>query len=165
MREQTITAKRMRRRALRSAALALALSGLFAASAAAAIDVNTTADDYLANPSTCSLREAIYAANTNAAQNGCTTGTAGTDTINVPDGDYNLTKPGAGENLDATGDLDLPSGGPVVIQHTGSGKAIVDGGGLDRVIDNDVNLKIVGLTIRNGRLSTNAEGGGGIQNN
>lgn len=46
------------------------------------IVVNTTADEDNAMPSTgCSLREAIIAANTNAAYGDCTSGTAGADTI------------------------------------------------------------------------------------
>jgi CSLREA domain-containing protein len=170
MRQQAVIAKRTRGRALRASALALALSGLFAASASAAtIDVNTTTDEYLSGAG-CSLREAIDAANTDAAQGGCTTGESGAqDTINVPSGIYMLTRGAPPEDTDFSGDLDVLSGhGPVLIQHTGSGQAVIDASGLganpDRVLENiGATLTIKNLTLRGGKLTTSGDAGGGIQ--
>ena len=79
--------------------------GLGSSSWAAIITVNTT-DDELNGDGDCSLREAIRAANLNAAIDGCTAG-SGDDTIIIPDGTYILTVPGAGEDAAATGDLDI----------------------------------------------------------
>jgi CSLREA domain-containing protein len=53
--------------------------------AAATITVNTFADELNADGD-CSLREAVQAANTNAAVDACTAGTAGPDTIVLPIG-------------------------------------------------------------------------------
>ena len=52
----------------------------FSPASAATITVNTTADELNADGD-CSLREAVEAANTNAAVDGCTAGTSGADTI------------------------------------------------------------------------------------
>jgi CSLREA domain-containing protein len=52
---------------------------------AATITVNTFADELNADGD-CSLREAVQAANTNAAVDACTAGTAGPDTIVLPIG-------------------------------------------------------------------------------
>jgi CSLREA domain-containing protein len=56
---------------------------------AAEITVNTTADELNADGD-CSLREAIAAANTDAAVDACAKG-SGADTINVPSGTYPLS--------------------------------------------------------------------------
>lgn len=63
----------------------------------ATITVNTTADDNTVNGN-CTLREAIIAANTNAAVDACTAGTAGLDTIrfNVGAGTPSIAVTGAG---------------------------------------------------------------------
>ena len=55
---------------------------------AAVISVNSFADDEIAD-SSCTLREAIIAANTDTAYLGCPQG-AGPDTISLPDGMYTL---------------------------------------------------------------------------
>src|SRR5690242_7952991 len=93
---------------LRSAivcSLILGATGLHAAT----ITVNTTTDE-LNNDGDCSLREAIQAANTNAAVDRCTAGTlTPIDEIIVPPGTYTLTLAGANENNNATGDLDISS--------------------------------------------------------
>lgn len=81
---------------------------------AATITVTTTVDA-LANTGTCSLREAIIAANTNAPSGGaageCPSGSSGsTDTIVLPAGTFNLTLAGS-EGYSASnallGDLDI----------------------------------------------------------
>src|SRR3954466_2353494 len=95
-----------------------------AAASAATIKVTTTADELNAG-SKCSLREAIWSANHDAASMapGCTSG-SGADLVKVPAGAYNLTIAGAGEQLDASGDLDLT--GPVTIEHRGDSPATVN---------------------------------------
>src|SRR5689334_20306327 len=75
---------------------------------AATITVTTTLDE-LTNNTTCSLREAIIAANTNsnAHENDCNPGSnTSTDTIRLANGEtYWLTRSGSGEDASATGDL------------------------------------------------------------
>src|SRR5437899_746823 len=90
----------------RLAALAL---GCFASPAAyaATILVTTTADELNADGD-CSLRDAIQAANTDAAVDTCPAG-SGADTIVVPAGSYALSIAGIGENANASGDLDITS--------------------------------------------------------
>jgi CSLREA domain-containing protein len=50
----------------------------------------TTANDNTTDDELCTLREAIIAANTDTAYNGCTTGSAGADTITFA-GNYTIT--------------------------------------------------------------------------
>ncbi|HTP07954.1 MAG TPA: CSLREA domain-containing protein, partial [Anaerolineae bacterium] len=69
----------------------------------ASIVVNTTADE-LTTDGNCSLREAIMAANTNAAVDACTAG-SGADTIVLPAGTYLISIAGANENANLTGDF------------------------------------------------------------
>src|SRR6476620_6377713 len=86
--------------------VAVALLGTLAASAVAApINVTTTADEFNTNPAACSLREAVQAANSDAAFGGCPAGIAG-DTVLVPGGTYRLTIPGL-DDSNAMGDLDI----------------------------------------------------------
>jgi CSLREA domain-containing protein len=133
-----------------------------AAAAAAPITVTTKADDFNADAMTCSLREAIWAANndSSAMAPGCTPG-LGADTIAVPKGVYVLGRPGAGEDADVTGDLDVT--GPATIEHTGRGATVVDAKGLDRVFNTSAlgGVTISGLEIRGGAAPTS---GGGIFN-
>lgn len=87
--------------------VAVALAGLFTVPAGAAtITVNTT-DDTIADDGFCSLREAVIAANTNAASGlggpgECVAGEAATvavDTISIPAGTYTLTIAPVGNTL------------------------------------------------------------------
>ena len=139
----------------------LAAAGLLAlpqAASAAAIDVDTTADQYGAGPE-CSLREAIKSSANGAPFGGCTgVGAFGSDVIELPAGTYALTRPGANENLGATGDLDISSGLSLV--HTGIEPATVDAKGIDRVFDvfAPAPVEINGIEIRGG--SANTDGGG-----
>jgi CSLREA domain-containing protein len=89
---------------------------------AAQITVNTTADELNANGN-CSLREAIQAANTDAAVDACTAG-GGSDQITVPAGTYLLTIPGTGENNNADGDLDIQTS--MEINGAGAATTIID---------------------------------------
>jgi len=141
-----------------------------AAARAATIAVTTAADEFNSNPTACSLREAIWAANHDLVLQapGCTEGN-GTDEITVPAGTYNLAIPGAGEQGDATGDLDLSA--PVTIRHIGGGSTIVDAKGLDRVFEVNAPgaspVTISGITIQGGHAVgpadfTSTGAGGGI---
>lgn len=132
-------------------------------SLAASIAVTTTADEANADGD-CSLREALEAANTNTAVDMCPAGngTAG-DTIELEDGAmYLLSLPGDG---DATGDLDVGAGGPVLITQSTGGTATIDGAGLDRVLQvaGGASAAMANVTIQNGAAPA-GESGGGIAN-
>lgn len=121
---------------------------------AATFVVTTTADsnDGACTVALCSLRDAVIAAN----------GNAGADIITLPAGVYTLTIPGAGENLAATGDLDITDA--VTINGAGAATTIIDGGGLDRVFDvRTSGVFFNDLTIQNG-LPAPGDNGGGISN-
>ncbi len=131
----------------------------------ATIQVTTTADEFGAVGTGCSLREAIYAANTNTAFGGCPAGNPGADVISLPAGIYTLTIPNAGslnEDNDATGDLDVNES--LTIQGSGSASTIIQAGttnanGIDKVLALNptciagVNVTISGVTVRYGRNS------------
>lgn len=139
---------------------------LFAAPAAAnavAIAVNTTADEY-GTGTDCSLREAIEAANGNASFGGCPAG-FGDDAISLPDGTYRITRAGAEEDDNATGDFDVKGADALHIQPVDSkAHVVIDGNGIDRVFDKTStgNLKLTSLRITGGAL-TQIEDGGGIR--
>lgn len=119
---------------------------------AATIAVGTTVDE-LDGDADCSLREAIQAANTDTAVSGCAAG-SGADTITVPAGFYALTRVGASENGNATGDLDVASD----VTITGAG-AVIDGNDTDRVLDVLAGTVLVeGVVIQNGRAPSGAAG-------
>ncbi|MCX6028722.1 MAG: CSLREA domain-containing protein [Chloroflexi bacterium] len=94
------------------------------------IRVNTT-DDELNSDGDCSLREAIQAANLNAAVDACPAG-HGDDTIELPAGYYLLQLPGAGEDANVTGDLDIRSN--LTLAGAGARTTTIGGAGLDRVL-------------------------------
>ncbi len=127
--------------------------------AGASLTVNTT-DDELNADGDCSLREAVQAANTDAAVDACTAG-SGADTITVPSGTYTLSIAGAGEDANATGDLDISA--DLTINGAGAATTIIDANALDRTfhIFFPITAEISGLTIRNGSAGG---GGGGIYN-
>jgi predicted outer membrane repeat protein len=99
-----------------------------------------------------SLREAVIATNN----------TAGADTIILDEGTYTLTIEGGGEDVAATGDLDILS--DITIRGAGEGATIIDAKGLgDRVlhVHSGANLTLEQATITGG----SATGfGGGIEN-
>ncbi len=88
----------------------------------------------------------------------------GIDTITVPAGTYQLTLTGFGEQLAATGDLDLNE--QIIINGAGSGLTIIDGIGQDRIFDikAGVNAQISNLKVINGTAAAGQEDGGGIRN-
>ena len=127
---------------------------------AASFIVDTTADTVDIAPGNgvcasyveggCSLRAAIMEAN--ALQ--------GADIIDVPAGTYTLSMTGAGEDLGATGDLDITS--DITITGAGSGSTLIDGNNADRVLEALAGtISLSGLTLRNG-LAPASEGGGGL---
>lgn len=102
----------------------------------------------------CSLREAVAAANAKP----------GTGVILLGPGVYALSLPGIEENDARTGDLDVT--GDLVILGAGPERTILDGGGIDRVLDirPKSGIEIYDSTIRNGHarpgLLELGEGGG-----
>lgn len=101
---------------------------------------------------TCSLRAAVQEANA----------IAGLDEILLPAGTFALTRTGAGEDAAATGDLDATDD----LTLTGAGEAltVIDAAQLDRAFDSHpgaggMTLWLVGITVRNGLVSTAADGG------
>ena len=142
--------------------LKLAIIGVlqFALAGTASADtytVNSTADTVDAVPGDfvcadaggfCTLRAAIQEANA----------FSGSDMISLPAGLYVLTLAGAGENLSATGDLDVNY--DLTIGGAGASVTTIDGGSLDRVLHlaNQVQLTVSGVTIQHGEIDT--EGGG-----
>ncbi|HEX5714728.1 MAG TPA: CSLREA domain-containing protein [Thermoanaerobaculia bacterium] len=97
----------------------------------------------------CSLREAIAAADAEPEPPG------DADVVVVPAGIYVLTRTGAGEEENVTGDLDVYGG--TILVGAGAGSTVIDGAGSDRVLDLRGAAEIDGVTIRNGR----ADGDGG----
>jgi len=135
------------------------------AAAFAMITVDSAADGTLAalaGNGTCDLREAIAAANTNAAVGQCVAGTAGADTITFAP---NVT----GTITLTAGELALYE--DVTIQGPGARMLTVSGGNVSRVIyvDFDVTASINDLTMANGNGVGEGNGeffdfGGGIFN-
>jgi hypothetical protein len=127
-----------------------------ATASAATITVTTDQDLFAASGGPCSLRGAIEAARTNAAFGGCGAG-SGADTIELPAGDYGLTRPGAGEDANATGDLDITAGDVTI---AGAGSPTIDGRDIDRVVDviAGATLTLRDLTVTGGLAPSGAQG-------
>jgi len=140
-----------------------------ATAGASTIAVTTTADQNNAAPNNgqCSLREAIYAASNNVVSDTCIAGSTTLDTISVPAGTYKITG-AAGEDANAVGDYDLTGGGPVLIDGGSGARPVLDGAGLDRVLQVGTNAatELRHLEIDNGRSpvagSPAARRGGGV---
>jgi hypothetical protein len=100
-----------------------------------------TADD-------CSLRKAV------TASNAC----PGTQTIRLPAGTYLLSLTDTDEDGNRTGDLDVTDSVNII----SDGEAVIDGGGLDRVLDifSPAHATLTSITITNGSWVD----GGGIRN-
>ncbi len=161
--------------------LAVALLALAFAAPANATDMAvTTQADLLANDGECSLREAVTAANTNlpsgAATGECPAGGAA-DRVQLETGTYLLSRPGARENGNNSGDLDVTAGTLIL---TGRGPATkITTLGLDRALDVVAPTAIVrldSLTVADnaapdgangtavGESGSDGENGGGIRN-
>lgn len=129
---------------------ALLLVAVAAPLRAAVFTVTTTQDTFDGIcDAQCSLRDAVSAANADPAH----------DDVLLAPGTYVLARAGAGEDGNATGDLDVHE--DVTILGAGAGSTVLDGGGLDRVLEiHDLaRVAVVGLTIRNGNV---VGSGGGI---
>ena len=131
------------------------------------ITVNTTSDA-IVNDSNCSLREAIIAANTNSAFNGCLAG-SGTDTIEFSPSlsqpfTISLTTIGKNEDSSMSGDLDITD--DLIIIGVGSSNSTIDGNNTDRVLEvhNGSQLTLSGFTIKNGNPGAGVDGGGILVN-
>ncbi len=113
-------------------------------------------------PTDCTLREAILAANT---AGGSAPIYKAIITFAV-DGVFTLTRAGFEDNA-ATGDLDI-TGGEVLLLGNGADRTVIDGGGLDRVfhIQNGAIVMLQGVTVQNGDLSNDPGSftGGGLLN-
>lgn len=116
---------------------------VMAASAPAATITPTSFGDDLAANGNCTLREAVRAANTDAAVDGCTGG-AGTDRIVLDPGRYELSIAGRGEDNAATGDLDLTTDMEIRSSNTVDppfgfvphlSQPTIDANGIDRAFD------------------------------
>ncbi len=137
--------------ALATAVLVLMVAGTARRAEAAVLPVTTTADgnDGVCDAD-CSLREAVIAANA----------AADADTIVLPAGTYVLSG-GGGEDLAASGDLDLRAS--VTIAGAGADLTVIDGGGVDRIVDvvESATVTLSGVTLRNGRVPDGDPQGGG----
>ncbi|MCA9927092.1 MAG: DUF11 domain-containing protein [Anaerolineales bacterium] len=131
--------------------------------AATTITVNT-ATDTIANDGNCSLREAIIAANSDNAFNGCPAG-SGTDTIEFAPSLPNpttflLTTTGKNEDSAMSGDLDITE--DLTISGLGANSTIIDGNNTDRVfeIHSGIHLTLSDVTVQHGNPGTGINGGG-----
>ena len=138
---------------------------VFAAPApAATIDVTTRADVVANIDGRCSLREAVSAANLNAASGPaageCPAGDVVlADVVRLGSGQYVISRAGAGEQGNATGDLDV-STGPLELQGAGRERTTVSADRLDRVLDvpAGVTVTLTELTIADGAAPDGASG-------
>ena len=123
---------------------------------AGTIVVDTPADPAALTDSGCSLRQAIASANDNTAYGGCIAGrVGGTDTIEVPTGDYELTT----HQLLISSDIDIVGGG--------ARSTVIHGSGSERVLEiSSGTVTITDFTIQGGNTSAgndlNHGIGGGI---
>jgi CSLREA domain-containing protein len=164
--EEEEEVSRVGRHAL-AAALLVSLA-LPAGAAATTIDVTSTADNKT-DDQLCTLREAVDAANTNAAVNpaggnDCPAGQAGPaiDTIVLGFATYALTG-AAGDGANASGDLDIEgTAGPAAINGQGPAVSRIDANDNDRVLEvSDAgSLTLRHLTVTDGTVAD--EFGAGI---
>jgi hypothetical protein len=165
---------RLRSRAVAIAA-ALCVAGCAAPGVAGAATIQvssapTNPDDFSVN-ATCSLREAVQSVNIAADFGGCIAtialnpyGTA--DEIDVPAGLYKLSRAGAGEDLNSTGDLDLRKAVKIVGAGDSPAGTEIDADNIDRVLDlpsvaGSVAVTVQGLTLSDGNAP--AANGGAIR--
>ncbi len=153
----------MRRLATRILITLVAIGALPAVATTIAVD--STADDFdQGDNGNCTLREAILAANTNAAVDGCAAGQPSptVDVVAVPAGTFVLALGPRGDDAGEHGDLDLS--GDVDIQGAGADLTHVDGAGIDRVfhVAGGAVAVISDLEARGGDAGSG--NGGGIEN-
>lgn len=119
------------------------------------ITVNATLGEANADGN-CSLREAINAANMNAAVDGCTAGEAApaVDVVVLPAGTITLTT-GGPDDLNTSGDLDIM--GSVVVNGDAGGTTIDTTDIIERVIDIDPSLAGIDVTLNRVNLINGRE--------
>ena len=145
--------------------LALALPG---SAFAATINVTTTEDSL--NTETCSLREAVSAADlNNAGASGCTDGSSSSsepDTIVLGPGTYTLTLGPPGDSFNNSGDIDIFNDNDLTIDGAGAGATTINGAGTDRIFDIGFlnNVEIRDLTLTNGHAPDGGNGSAGADN-
>lgn len=117
----------------------------------------TTPNDELNFDGDCSLREAIRAANTDAAVDACPAGN-GADTINIPAGTYNLIQTSGDE--DAKGDLDIQT--DMTLQGAGADVTEIHSDMGERVMDvySSIQVLVAGVTLSGGQDTEGFSGGG-----
>jgi CSLREA domain-containing protein len=148
-----------RLRLLLAATVAAAI--LPSATAQAATIVPNTTSDVVANDGLCSLREAITASRTHAPSGSepgeCPSGT-GNDVITLAPGHYLLSIPGAKEDANASGDLDVDS--DLTIQGAGASDTTIETDQPDRVLEilPGATATIEGVTITDGHTPSGAPG-------
>lgn len=133
------------------------------------ISVNTATDEFAAaapGASPCSLREAIKSFNDGVEFGGCAFVTAvgsSLPMVLLPSNTYTLTFPGSGEDLDATGDLDIRAN--MIISATGALTPTVTGDPntwADRIFHILIGtVTIKHIAISRGNISS--DGGGGVK--
>lgn len=150
--------------------LPIVLSAAWPASAAM-LSVTTALDENnaFADNGNCALREAIEAANTDAAVDACPAG-SGADVILLPAGTYSLSLPGSGEDANQTGDLDVTES--LTIEGVGPDASAIEGGWAsdgDRLLHvqcDGATPAVVDFTLRGVRLTgggaLNERSGGGL---
>lgn len=141
---------------------------------AASFTVNTVTDAIDVSPgdgvcataaNECSLRAAIM--ETNALANEVVNGTAVADKININDGTYLFGISGTGEDLSATGDLDITDSLVLTGNVLDQAAVVINAGRRDRVFHILSNNKVINvefnyLVITGGRSVDTRGGGGGI---
>jgi CSLREA domain-containing protein len=152
---------------VRHSAAMLAALLPFAATPARGADIHVADfDDATADPTTCTLRQAVRSANENTVIGSCEAGQSTlTDRILVPAGTHvvNLTA-GSDEDSALTGDLDLLQN--VEILGVSTAMSVVDGTGgteIDRLFDVHAGVTVLmqQLTLRGGN-ATDTTGRGGV---
>ena len=126
----------------------LATLALASVAEAKLIVVTTTTDSMFGAPAgTCSLRDAVRAANADAPRGGCSPGDAD-DVIVLPAGVITFGVPGVGELQAATGDLNVQND-PLTVIGNAAG-TVIDGSGLDRIFFAQQPLTLRDLSLVNG---------------
>ncbi|MFN8523453.1 MAG: right-handed parallel beta-helix repeat-containing protein [Chloroflexota bacterium] len=147
------------RGALRPPVYGIAACDIGAAESAYLIDTTADGDDADAGDGicrtavgTCTLRAAISESS----------GQFERGIVLIPPGVYTLSAPGAGEDANATGDLDLRAN----LELVGLGAVTILGGGIDRVIHvlPGADVYVRNVTIQGGHAVAPTDDGGGIFN-
>ncbi len=133
------------------------------------ISVTTENDEFGIFLGDCSLREAVQAANTNAAFGGCPAGSSsGFDTIRVPAGRYLMDVGSVDEDANAEGDLDIISE-MIIDGQGGAARTIVESAGsagnrdrLFHLASSSAALYVYDLSLRGGEVAGTVAPDGGV---